>query len=94
MARYRKPVVIVVTSRTARTRQVNNPYSTSWVTLVYRDGSKVEHKTRRIARIDLKAQPPHSECIQFSSGDRQTPGSFRVWFRDSESRAFSLECLE
>lgn len=48
---------------------------------------------RTIESISLQAQPPHSERIQFGSGDRKTPGSFTLWFRDAETRALSLECI-
>ena len=49
--------------------------------------------TREIESISLQAQPPHSERLQFASGDRKTPGSFTLWFRDAETRALSLECI-
>lgn len=51
------------------------------------------YETKDIERITLRAQPPHSERIQFRSGDPKTPGSFTLWFRDAETRALSLECI-
>jgi len=53
-----------------------------------------EHETRRIARIDLMSSPPHSERMQFSSGDARTPGSFLIWFRDAETRELALQAME
>lgn len=70
MARYRKPLVIVVASRTARTRPVNNPYSTACVTLVYRDGSKVEHVTRR--QYDSE-----NNCVHTAFRELETAGLVR-----------------
>ena len=70
MKRYRKPIVIVVASRTARTRPVYNPYSTAWVTLVYRDGSKVEHVTRR--QYDSE-----DNCVHTAFRELETAGLVR-----------------
>lgn len=53
-----------------------------------------ERETRNIERIEMRARPPHSEMLQFSSGDRKTPGSFVLWYRDEASRDLSLEAME
>lgn len=53
-----------------------------------------EVETRDIGRIEMRARPPHSEMLQFASGDRKTPGSFTLWYRDAASRDLSLDTME
>lgn len=45
--RYRKPLAIIVASRTRYARTYGNPYSVTNTTLIYRDGTTAESRTPR-----------------------------------------------